>query len=657
MRTVKIITFYFISFIGVALFLQGCKSESLYIEPEHAHPNFDLKKIGYSTFVNDPSINTALKPYLKEISENPLAKDNNQFLLLSLDQITKITTSQNETYTFEILNPLLNGSTYENLLIKKTGNELSFTYVQYICYDDHFENFDVFYFPVNISSIDLENEIFGKGVNKLMKAGLTDAISEGSTSSSSGGGSGCARYIYEACYLPNGMRGGCDGHAPACQHPNLTTEEREEHNRNGCNYQCSGSAIIAIDLTGCVEGSSSGSDDSYGSNGNPLDETNQSSNTGGGGSGNTNTSSVDGTATDYTLTSPNYGGGGTTVSIELINMLDLDDLTPEDVDWINNSENNQSVNQLIGFLMENESSPEAVAFVMQAISSEDSQLINEMFVWINENENSQESIIASTLTLTAINNNILENGYSPELSNILNQNANVDFVDPTYFVYFSIQCAIINAQHPSWPNYRVYWEASKEMVHLALDIGGLVPVAGEVCDLTNGLIYAIEGDGVNASLSTASAIPFVGWFTTGAKFAFKGPLKYVVKANGIIDFGKRTQLRKILGLTVGNLDQAHHIMPWTDIIKNHSVIQKAAKSAGEFHMNEALNGIAVAAWRNQPNHNVYTNLIKSKLDEFNTLYPNATPQQCYDFVSNLIQQIRDWVVSHPNSHLNDLVLP
>ena len=65
----------------------------------------------------------------------------------------------------------------------------------------------------------------------------------------------------------------------------------------------------------------------------------------------------------------------------------------------------------------------------------------------------------------------------------------------------------------------------------------LVPVFGEVCDIANGIIYAIEGDGPNAILSTGSAIPFVGWLSTGAKFGYKGHLKFAVKADGFVDFG------------------------------------------------------------------------------------------------------------------------
>src|SRR5690606_13015623 len=66
-----------------------------------------------------------------------------------------------------------------------------------------------------------------------------------------------------------------------------------------------------------------------------------------------------------------------------------------------------------------------------------------------------------------------------------------------------------------------YWNVMSGQVHLALDILGLVPFAGEIADGTNGLIYLIEGDNVNAGLSFAGMIPFAGWAATGAKFGLK----------------------------------------------------------------------------------------------------------------------------------------
>lgn len=220
--------------------------------------------------------------------------------------------------------------------------------------------------------------------------------------------------------------------------------------------------------------------------------------------------------------------------------------------------------------------------------------------------------------------------------------------------------------YPEWSKTKCFWEASRETIQLLLDLGGLAPVIGEVCDLTNGVIYTIQGDGLNASLSYASAIPVAGWFAAGSKYGVKvinasdiasrQVLKWIVGNDGLIKFGYSSQLRKVLKLTDAT-KQAHHIIPWAYNIQIHSVVQKAAKSADAFHLNEALNGIAVASWRNQPNHNVYNNKIFSKLELFKNSNPNATPQECYNFLNDLIGDVRTWIINHPNSHLNDLVLP
>jgi hypothetical protein len=56
----------------------------------------------------------------------------------------------------------------------------------------------------------------------------------------------------------------------------------------------------------------------------------------------------------------------------------------------------------------------------------------------------------------------------------------------------------------------------------ALDIAGLIPVAGEIFDGANALIYLARGDYVNAALSGAACIPLAGDAATGAKFLIKG---------------------------------------------------------------------------------------------------------------------------------------
>ena len=59
-------------------------------------------------------------------------------------------------------------------------------------------------------------------------------------------------------------------------------------------------------------------------------------------------------------------------------------------------------------------------------------------------------------------------------------------------------------------------------VHNALDIVGLVPIAGEVADLINALVYVVvDRDLINASISLNGAIPFLGNSATAARVTGK----------------------------------------------------------------------------------------------------------------------------------------
>ena len=68
-------------------------------------------------------------------------------------------------------------------------------------------------------------------------------------------------------------------------------------------------------------------------------------------------------------------------------------------------------------------------------------------------------------------------------------------------------------------------------------------------------------------------------------------------------------------------------------------------------MNELLNGIPLEAWRNQPNHNIYNNLIKSKLD---ALPNNLSPNDAYDELVKILEKARQAIISNPNKHLNEI---
>ncbi|NUS52590.1 MAG: hypothetical protein HOQ22_16310 [Nocardioidaceae bacterium] len=65
--------------------------------------------------------------------------------------------------------------------------------------------------------------------------------------------------------------------------------------------------------------------------------------------------------------------------------------------------------------------------------------------------------------------------------------------------------------------------------HFVLDLAGLIPVVGDVADLINAGWYTSEGDYLNAGLSGAAAVPFLGWAATGGK-GLKG-VKALFKAD------------------------------------------------------------------------------------------------------------------------------
>ncbi|WP_017498176.1 AHH domain-containing protein [Flavobacterium sp. WG21] len=222
-------------------------------------------------------------------------------------------------------------------------------------------------------------------------------------------------------------------------------------------------------------------------------------------------------------------------------------------------------------------------------------------------------------------------------------------------MHFSIECAVLRANHPDWSTAKIYWEASKGFIHLSLDALGLVPVFGEAADLVNGALYIMEGDGVNATLSLASAVPIVGWATAGSKLGLKviqtttGKTQLILKfTNGVFTFGSRSQLRKVLNITDSSI-QAHHIIPWAKSI--HPAIQKAANCKKAFHMNDALNGIPLNTAIHSGSHGEYDKLIQKYL---NKIPDNATPDQCYEAINDIIDKVRTAITNNPGVHINQL---
>ena len=225
--------------------------------------------------------------------------------------------------------------------------------------------------------------------------------------------------------------------------------------------------------------------------------------------------------------------------------------------------------------------------------------------------------------------------------------------------YYSTQCAVLRFNHPDWSDNKIFWEASKDMVHIALDVFGLIPVVGEIADLTNGVLYTIEGDGLNATLSFASAVPVAGWAAVGTKYAVKiveasttastivtkVRLTWKVLADGTIYFGSSgNKLRKVLGITDA-LKHAHHLIPWAK--RDLPLVQKAAKSENAFHINEGLNGIPMPNNLHLTGHSIYSARLQQILTDHNNLNPNLTPDEAYGFVKGLTDHVRSLIEANP----------
>jgi hypothetical protein len=277
-------------------------------------------------------------------------------------------------------------------------------------------------------------------------------------------------------------------------------------------------------------------------------------------------------------------------------------------------------------------------------------------------------LAASKITIDAALSNLITGPYNlNHFTNIITPyfpalQTNAANINPAFWYYFSFQCAIIKVEHPNWSNFRVYMKAMgdtiMELVHTGLDIAGLVPGIGEIADLANGIIYTLQGQGVNATLSFAAMIPITGTWTTLAKYGKKvitaldgssRTLKWMKRTDGIIEFGDKNLLRKILGLAKGNPSVAHHIIPWSKA--SHPAVQKAAQGSDAFHLNEILNGIPLSTTVHSGNHAAYLSRIQSRLD---AIPPNLNPQQTRQKIEELINDIKMAIQSSPNTHIDNL---
>jgi len=119
----------------------------------------------------------------------------------------------------------------------------------------------------------------------------------------------------------------------------------------------------------------------------------------------------------------------------------------------------------------------------------------------------------------------------------------------------------------SWAK-KTYQNYISPIGHTVLDVAGMVPGLGEPVDLVNAAWYAGEGNYTDAALTSAAAIPFVGWGATTAKWG-----KNTIKAMDKVTPGGGDMYKQLKNLNDVNPKLAKELK-----FKNNRQIKKMIKN-------------------------------------------------------------------------------
>ncbi len=387
---------------------------------------------------------------------------------------------------------------------------------------------------------------------------------------------------------------------------------------------------------------------------------------------------------DDSMSSPDFnynggsGGGGSSGMAHqternlLINSLDLQPASQQH-SYISRSATLDEMNILIAYLNENSIISKLGS---QDYTQESKDFVNELIMRLRWDSSGDDLTDLRTLNLMIIGKN-QDKFYNPIDDNFISSIDPFIDIDTTnccgflinYIIqqYLNFKGVSLIYEHPDWSLGKVMWETYRELVHINLDALGLVPVFGEPADIINGVIYTFEGDGLNAGLSFAGAIPFVGWLSTGSKIVIKVEKKLTsglvglvwdVGPDGLINFGSRNILRNLidpslLSSIVGSW-HAHHIV--SHKFWDHSLVQKAANSDGGFNINEAINGIPLPSSLHLNGHNSvggYSDVVEDILTNTPGI-DNFDNNQSYAFLTGLIDHIKQLIQANPDLNMGEI---
>ena len=257
------------------------------------------------------------------------------------------------------------------------------------------------------------------------------------------------------------------------------------------------------------------------------------------------------------------------------------------------------------------------------------------------------------------------------------KNVVVPFLGPELVIEYTVWCAVLKKQNPTWPDWKIrskaLWNTTIELVHTGFDILGLIPVGGEVFDFANGVIYTIQGDGLNATFSFAATLPIAGWASTGAKYAVLSVKTAIGAKNlkitrnavtGFFEFSHAQQFRKMVGVT--DIEQeAHHLIPKN--VWESPLVQLAAQGKSTFfHGNHPKNGIAVKKFTtnlldgihaNHPNYDIRLNLLLNReMGKLTALFgSNIPPDEAAKKLIEIQDFLKALIQNNPDIKIDDLI--
>jgi RHS repeat-associated protein len=211
-----------------------------------------------------------------------------------------------------------------------------------------------------------------------------------------------------------------------------------------------------------------------------------------------------------------------------------------------------------------------------------------------------------------------------------------------------------------------------EEVHIILDGMGAIPIIGEPLDVANGVLYAVEGDYVNASFSFFAVIPIIGEAGKILKYTIKGVDAVVIAgrsfkrtntatrylkisdnfpgqqkvADAIWDSGGKrlgqnvgaNKLAKALG-TTGTTKAAHHLIP-VELLQNNKYVQQAVEEGFDF--NGIVNGLGLEVIQHSGKHpNDYAKGIIKMINDAREATPNATAKETLETVTGALKPMLD----------------